>query len=617
MIPSHSRASFAALPLFCLVLCLPRPAAGSGTVTNCTEGALQTALRGGGVVLLACDSTIPLTETIVVAKETVLDATGHIVTLNGSSTNLGRMFLVQPGASLTLRNLTLNGATLEAAAGPAGSDGEAALGAAIYNAGGVVTLDQCILSDHVVVGGSGGEARGAGQPGGAGGMGAGAAIYNFAGDLIINNSSFLRNIASGGQGGSGGEGSGSGNGQEGGRGGHGGPGSGAAIYNAGNGLVTIHDSRFASNSVTGSLAGPGGDGGSVLGFPGKAGDSGTGAGAALFNESGTILVVNSTFDGNSGLGADGIPGAPGTDLQPSQPGEKGGPALGAGIYNQGGLVTITNCTLVSNRLTGGAGGPGGNGSTGGFGGDGAKGGTGGDALGAGVFTDIPGTTVVVNSTFSDNRVLGGAGGIGGTGAGLGGVGANGNPGAQEGGAIYTAAGAVRMRNSILAHTPLASNAAGSVTDEGYNISSDATPVLSALGSRNSLDPGLESFTTAGGLVPTMTLTANSPAIGAIPGGNGSPPLDQRGARRTEPYDIGAFEFDGTFPSPALQAQRVTNQIILSWSDGATFVLQNATRLSATTRWTTLTNRPSVSGAARSLNLGATNSAGFYRLTRPN
>ena len=178
----------------------PASAGASGTVTNCTESALLTALAGGGSVLISCDSAIALSQTIVIAKETVLDGTGHTASLtSGQTTNFTRLFLVQPGASLTLRHLTLTGVRVVATNTSDPAQGEFAFGAAIYIDRGVVNLDGCTLSDNHVTGAVA-PATTSTANGGNGGSGLGAAIYNVGGSLTVTNTVFSGNGAAGGAG---------------------------------------------------------------------------------------------------------------------------------------------------------------------------------------------------------------------------------------------------------------------------------------------------------------------------------------------------------------------------------------------------------------------------------
>jgi hypothetical protein len=53
------------------------PVWADGTVTACTEAALQAAMAGGGTVTFSCDGTITLTQSIWTLTNTVLDGSGH------------------------------------------------------------------------------------------------------------------------------------------------------------------------------------------------------------------------------------------------------------------------------------------------------------------------------------------------------------------------------------------------------------------------------------------------------------------------------------------------------------------------------------------------------------
>jgi predicted outer membrane repeat protein len=83
----------------------PQQARAAGQVTTCTETALDAALSGGGLVTFACDGTITLSHQKTISADTTLDASGRNVILDGG--NSVRIFNINPGASLTLRHLTL------------------------------------------------------------------------------------------------------------------------------------------------------------------------------------------------------------------------------------------------------------------------------------------------------------------------------------------------------------------------------------------------------------------------------------------------------------------------------------------------------------------------------
>ncbi|MCX8061591.1 MAG: hypothetical protein N3D16_03305, partial [Anaerolineales bacterium] len=139
------KALFRFLLVFCLIgigILIIRPlpvqaggTVGSGTPGSCSEVAFFGALSGGGTVTFNCGSapyTLVLNNTVDISPgpTTIIDGGGQI-TLQRAS---GRIFNVQSGASLTLRNITLDGGLTNDIFG----------GAAIYNAGGTV-LDRVTI----------------------------------------------------------------------------------------------------------------------------------------------------------------------------------------------------------------------------------------------------------------------------------------------------------------------------------------------------------------------------------------------------------------------------------------------------------------------------------------
>jgi hypothetical protein len=159
------------LPFAILLWTLPMHA--GGLVTNCTEADLRSALAGGGTVTFECDGTITLTSEMVITNNTVINATGHTISLSGN--NSVRIFAVTNGATLSLANLTLR-------------DGRAQYGGAINNVNGRVELLNCTLDGNVAVAGTNDIARG-------------GAIWNsgsLTSRLIVANSVFSRNQVEGG-----------------------------------------------------------------------------------------------------------------------------------------------------------------------------------------------------------------------------------------------------------------------------------------------------------------------------------------------------------------------------------------------------------------------------------
>jgi hypothetical protein len=575
-----------------------------GMVNVCDEGNLRAALAGGGTVTFDCDGTIFLANTLKITNATTIDASGHSITLSGS--NAVRIFYINPGVTAWLINLRLANGYFAGSNGVAGSPptpGQPGAGAAVFNEGGTVVLTGCMLVSNTVVGGVGysgpsSSAGGAGEGaaiwnlggnvsvtncyftvnqamGGAGGLGGlqgapggngtGGAIGNLGGSLIIESSLLISNTAAGGL---------PGNptasaGQAGGGFGGGIWGSNtAAIYSASifagneargadvpataastsssatgsamggalfstNGTVICAYCTFSTNrvraghrNVNGGSLGLARGGGisshatstfSQCAFVGNQAlgngignifspGGGEGGGGAVFNDS-TLAASECLFSGNAALGAKG--GDSGLHAG------SGGDGLGGAVWNVG-TLNVTNCTLTGNSAIGGDAGTRGGPADGGSG----KGGG---------LNNSGGTANLVNVTISSNRVASGRG-------------QQSSPGLSLGGGIYNMSGIVSLLNTIIARSLAGSNAVGTLTDMGYNLSSDASCGFAGPGSLNSTDPLLGPLDDYGGPTLTMPLLAGSPALDG--GSSALAPLnDQRG--RSRPYgvaaDIGAFE----------------------------------------------------------------------------
>src|ERR1022692_2464851 len=132
-----------------LMLLLPLGARGAGVVTDCAESSLRTAMAGGGTITFACDGTITLTSTITNALDTVLDGSGHQVTISGGNTV--SVFCVNANVNFSMVNLTIaNGYALN---GP----GNLNFGGTVnVNSGGTVNATNCTFSTNtaLVVGGA-------------------------------------------------------------------------------------------------------------------------------------------------------------------------------------------------------------------------------------------------------------------------------------------------------------------------------------------------------------------------------------------------------------------------------------------------------------------------------
>ena len=457
------------------------PTAGwcAGVVTNATEAALNAALVGGGTVTFACDGTITLTSTKIIGTNTVLDATGHRITISGGSSV--QLFSVTNG-NLTMFNLTLaNGKQTNLNLGPyvVGGGIFALQGFSAYN---------CTFTNNVAQGtnGAAGANSSNGKAGTSGGDAYGGAIACRVGPLYLTNCVFVNNSVLGGQGGAGGNAtSGSGSG---GKGGAGGFALGGAIQI--NDAVVLTNCIFAGNTATGGNGGQGGDyGSSHTGKAGLGGPGGDGWGGDIVCGD-YCETINCSLYGNAAYG--GNAGLAGLGTTTSTNGAAGGNGYGGAMYSMIYSTTI-NSTFFGNYAVGGNGGSLQMGTgTGGNGGNGAGGGL--------YFTEYgPGDYAgVTNCTFSTNAAYGGAAGIGYT---------NGTAGQSLGGNIRNNAPAygdtLTLKNSIFAYPMNGGNgsSSGTIVDAGQNISSDGSITLNGPGSSMNTDPKLNTLAYDGGFTP--------------------------------------------------------------------------------------------------------------------
>ena len=482
LIQFHKRAVAGLLALMPL---LPLAVRGGGVVANGTEADLRAAMAGGGLVTFACDSTITLASAITIAINTVLDGTGHQVTISGN--NATRVFYVNANVNFTLMNLTI-------ANGRVGTDG-----AGIRNDGGTVNATNCAFSGNVASGANAADL-------GSSGTGAGGGAIHNAGRLNASACTFLGNRAEGGRGADG-------------RtlvtpllpGGAGGQASGGAIGNLG--VMTLERCLLASNSVVGGAGGRGGD----YTYPSDAGTSGGQAGGALagglFN-GGTGSVVNCTLVWNQATGGAGGTGGsrPPINFTLGTGGASGELGVG-GIYSTNSLDLI-NCTIASNVGNGGRGGDGGYAFIPGIAGYGG--------LGVGGIFRGSGMTRLVNCAAALNSGVGGQGGYGCIGSGVNRYCGNFSQGGSVG------------------------NFNGTITDLGHNLSSDGSGRFTGIGSLTNTNPRLGPLANNGGPTLTMALLPGSPAIDAGDSA-AAPATDQRGFPRPCGFgpDIGGYESSAT------------------------------------------------------------------------
>ena len=257
-------------------------------------------------------------------------------------------------------------------------------------------------------------------------------------------------------------------------------------------------------------------------------------GGGIYNE-GTLTVNSSTISGNTAADSFGY-------------------AYGGGIYSFGTLV-INNSTLSGNfasasfkSAAGGAiystGALAINNST--LNGNGASGHLGGGGGGIAIAT---GTAKISNSTLSGNGAIGGGGGISNAGTVTinnstlsGNVTRN-----SSGGGGISNVGTATLQNSIVANNTSGGNCSGTMTSNGYNLSSDGTCTFSNTGDLNSAHPKLGTLGNYGGPTQTIPLLSGSPAIDAgNPNGctNSNGHLlktDQRGQPRPDKEDSGGCD----------------------------------------------------------------------------
>jgi hypothetical protein len=179
-------------------------------------------------------------------------------------------------------------------------------------------------------------------------------------------------------------------------------------------------------------------------------------------------------------------------------------ALGGGIFLSSATLNLFNSTVAGNTAQAGTT-PG---------------------VGGGIYANLS-TVNIVSSTIADNVAEGG--------------------GTTSGGGIFSHVTSATLADTIVAGNT-GGNCSGTMTDNGYNMSDDATCGFSAGTSQNSVATlNLGALASNGGPTQTIALGAASAAIDQIPDGTSgcgtTVPDDQRGVARPQNgmCDIGAFE----------------------------------------------------------------------------
>ena len=239
-----------------------------------------------------------------------------------------RLFDVDSGSSLNLLGLTLQGGV---AFGGISDQGGGALGAggAIFNQGSL-TITRCTLRNNSAQGpstqgfgiGGGGVGSNPDNLGNGGGPNGGA-VY-----LLVGDSGYG---GYGGFGGGGGVGGSTGGGGVGGFGGGGGPSSYAASTSGGPGGF----GGGGGGAETNGYGGPGGFGGGHA--YGLNGAPGAGMGGAIFNDAGTVTLINSTLSANTAQGGAGS-------------NSSNASAYGGAIFNYMGSLTLDFVTVDDNTV---------------------------------------------------------------------------------------------------------------------------------------------------------------------------------------------------------------------------------------------------------------------------
>lgn len=397
----------------------------------------------------------------------------------------------------------------------------------------------------------------------------GGGIYNNRGDLSITNSNFTSNSALL---------------------------NGSGIYNK-LGTLSIADTVFAGNSAYM-------DGGGVYNESGRltimngtftdniASDNPLGAsrsGGGIFNKRGECAVTNSIFSGNSASIGGGISNENGSLSVAGNTFTNNSANNGGGIHNTSGSLIITDSIFTDNsvRVSGGgvlnANGPAtitnstfSNNSAASYGG-GASNDNGNLTIVSSTFTDnsanqeggginnYQSMLLIVNSTFSGNSTnYGGAISTGRRNTVIVNSTLNGNSANIRGGGVFIGEnGAIDLSNSIVAGNTAAEgpDIFGEVNSLSGNLVGDPQGAL-GLWASDLLEGDLLLGPLAdnGGPTQTIALLPGSPAIDAISAeycvwdddsDPDTPPVplltDQRGAPRTGPCDIGAFEFGAVPP----------------------------------------------------------------------
>lgn len=314
-----------------------------------------------------------------------------------------RIFAVGSGASLTLQNVTLSSGLAQGGHGGdstglnAAGGGGAGMGGAVYVYQGALIIQGSTLVGNVAQGGRGGNiATANGSPNYEVATGGGSALGNggsytgsgssFTGGGGISGSAANSDETGAGTGGADAAGNSAAVGDDGVDGGGGGAGDGSSTGKSGLAMSAGGFGGGGGGGTTPDYDAPGGgDGG--FGAGGGGGLYGAGGGAGGFGGGGGG-AVNSNGGGAGGAG--GFGGGHGDNSTNHTGPGGGGAGMGGAVFNNGGTISIINSTFTDNQAIGGVGGVGW-----------GSGGQAGSGYGGAVF-NYNGSLTILSSTLSLN-----------------------------------------------------------------------------------------------------------------------------------------------------------------------------------------------------------------------
>lgn len=271
---------------------------GTGTPASCTERALDSALAGGGTISFNCGGAATITvtshkviaSTVTINGQTARDGSPNITISGGDKV---RLFVVSPGATLSLHSLILTKGYAAAGVGPTPG-----YGGAIYNQRGTLNISNSTISQSRTV---------------LSGNNAGGGIDNDNGTVTILNSVVEDNRSD----------------------------YGGGVDSVG--TLTISGSIIRNNLATSGLGGGLDVGGTITlrTLEVSQNRAWKGAGGMNITGAGRVVVEDASFLNNT---AEGIATANGA-ATPKAGSENGGAILNAGV------LSLTRTTLSGNRAT--------------------------------------------------------------------------------------------------------------------------------------------------------------------------------------------------------------------------------------------------------------------------